>query len=255
MVGGLARRAGVIKRIRDKNQHLLLVDAGNALFEKYSLPASDLPLAAKKADFILESYLKMGYQAINIGLRDWAGGGDYLLQAVKEGRYPFVSANLSGQNPGGLLPRSTILDFSGCKVGIVGAMSTPSSGIRKLPDIAVNDPVPAIREVVNRLKKECAFVVLLSDLGQKNDIDIAKTIDGINVIIGSGTGSSLRFAAQINNTYLCRPQSKGQSLGRLDVTVTAMGVVRHIEHRILPLDDSMPEDKEMLAGIEELSKE
>ncbi len=256
MLGGLARRAGAIKEIREKGAPILLFDAGNALFERRSYTSKDMPLVRKKADFILKSYQEMGYQAINIGIQDWGGGSDYLLTKINEQRYPFVSVSLEGESPKLILPpHFIILDAYGCKVGVIGVMGNQSQYIEEgYPGVAVSDPVRAIRDVVARLERECPLIILLSDLGPEMDADIARQVEGVDIIIESGTGG-LRSPVKVKGTYLCRPRPDGQSLGCLELAVTPAGYVIEIEDQMLVLDDRVPEDNKMRSEVEAFFKE
>lgn len=204
----------------------------------------------------MRSYVEMGYQAINIGVQDWAGGIDYLLARIRERKYPFLCTNLTSNNPMLTLPPGySILTAGGCKVGVIGVMGNSSLGLAGDSGLSVSDPIPAIKHLVSRLRRECLFIVLLSNLGQKMDTDIAGMVEGINVIIGSGSGIALFSPANINGTYLCRSKSKGQWLGRLDINLTPEGAVKGIKHQVLMLDDSVPEDEKKHSEIEALFKE
>lgn len=248
MLGGLARRAGAIDQIRRKVSCVLLVDAGESFFEKRGYDAGELSSARDKADFILRSYLQMGYDAINISLQDWAGQCEYLPARIKEHKYPFVSANLNSLDPLRTLPPHFIkVDICGCAVGILGVMrDQPGIGC---PAVTADDPVNAIRKTVAELRKGCLFVILLSDLGTRTDTDVANSIEGINVIVGSGSGP-LHTPRRVKQTYLCYPKAEGQWLGRLDITIASNGAVIRAGHEVLILDDRYPEDERLRREVE-----
>jgi|GEM_PF-3367534 len=249
MLGGLARRAGAIRQIRGRSSCVLLLDAGDSLFGRCKYSPGELPLALERAEFILESYMDMGYQAINIGLEDWADSG-FLIARIKEKKYPFVATNLKSADSDLALPPSfTVIDACGCKVGIFGLMSNRIAQIKGHPEIVVSDPMVVVRDIVPRLKKECSLVVMLSNLGTRLDTDIAKEVDGLDIIIESGSGA-LCTPWKIKNTYLCSPKEEGHWLGRFDVTVTPGGEIKQISHQILILDESVPEDEIMRKEIE-----
>lgn len=248
-MGGLARRSWIINEIRRKAERFMLVDGGDALFGRSNYLSHELPAVRKKADFILESYIKMEYQAINIGFQDWAGGEDFLLNKIDTGKFPFVSANLAGKEPSTRLPPPfLVFDIKGMKVGVIGVMSNPAPFVKNYPDLLVNDPAPIIKRIENRLKGECCLLILLSNLGTKGDTELANEVEGIDIIIGSRSGL-LYNPRKVKNTYLCYPDMEGKSLGRLDVTVASDGLIK-LEHKILALDDSVPEDGKMRMEIE-----
>ncbi|MDD5451534.1 MAG: hypothetical protein PHT49_06515 [Desulfovibrionales bacterium] len=249
MLGGLARRAGAIRQIRERSNCVLLLDAGDSLFGRCKYSPGELPLAGERAEFILESYLDMGYQAINIGLEDWADG-DFLMARIKGKKYPFVAANLKGTDPALTLPPSfVVIDVCGCRVGVLGLMNDRRGHVEGHPDIIVSDAGIVIRDIVSRLKKECSLVVMLSNLGTKVDTDIAKEIDGLDIIIESGSGALCK-PWKIEDAYICSPKQEGHWLGRFDVIVTPGGGIKQVSHQILILDESIPEDERIRKEIE-----
>jgi len=232
---------GLVEAIKETNRCVLLVDGGDSLFDRRRYAPNQLSAAHEKADFILKSYLDMGYQAINIGVADWAGGGGYLLSRIKTQRYPLISANLESSDPALTLPPPYMMvDLCGCRVGITGVISNQFASFEGHPDIIVKDPVPIVRDAVGRLRKECRFIVLLSNLGTAMDTHIAQEIEGINIIVGSRSGA-LYNPRKVNETYLCYPKGNGQWLGWLDVAVAPDGAINRIEHHVLVLDDKTPE--------------
>ncbi|MEW5948343.1 MAG: hypothetical protein AB1711_02885 [Thermodesulfobacteriota bacterium] len=249
MLGGLARRSGAIGQIRGRSNCVLLLDAGDSLFGRCKYSPCELPLARERAEFILKSYLDMGYHAINIGLEDWEDG-DFLMTRIKGEKYPFVAANLKGADPALTLPPSfAVIDVCGCKVGILGLMNDRRGHVEGHPDIIVSDAKIVIRDIVPGLKKECSLVVMLSNLGTRTDTKLAEEVDGLDIIIESGSGALCK-PWKINNTYICSPKPEGHWLGRLDVIVTPGGEIKQISHQILILDESIPEDERMRKEIE-----
>lgn len=257
MLGGLARRATAIQQIRKETPHLLLVDAGNSFFAGIQHKTEELPKVRKKADYILNSYLEMGYQAINIGVRDWVGGGSYLLEKTMEKKYPLVSANVIGaEGAEAPVPPFSEVEICGTRVGIIGVMgSEPFPGTPNTTKAA--DPVTIIRDIVSKLKSRCSILVILSNLSRKMNEEIASQMDGTTtLIIESGDGGSLLHSPVRNkDVYICHPAHKGHWLGRFDIDILSGNKIGPVKHSIIILDESVPEDKKIVAEIEMLVSE
>ncbi len=221
-----------------------MVDAGNSLFARFPYNSGEVPALTQTADFVLNSCLDMGYDAVNIGFLDWAGGTEYLLPHIRSGRYPFVSANLGRTgHPDTLTRPCRILEVCGLKIGIVGLMSDQHILITGSTDIAIADPLPVARELVSTLRKECALVVLLSDLGEDLDAQIAEQVEGISVIIDSGHGAARQKAMKVKDSYIFHPGSKGQALGRIDITLAPDRRITQVLDTLITLDETIPEDE------------
>lgn len=256
MLGGLARRATAIQQIRKETPHLLLVDAGNSLFAGIQYKTEELPKVRKKADHILNSYLEMGYQAMNIGIRDWVGGGGYLLEKTKEKKYPFISANVIGaEGAEAPVPPFSEVEICGTRVGIIGVMgSEPFPGIPQSTKAA--DPVTIIRDLVSKLKSRCSILVILSNLSRKMNEEIASQMEGTaTLIIESGDGGSLHSPVRNKDVYTCHPAHKGHWLGRFDIDVLSGNKIGPVKHSIITLDESVPEDKKVVAEIDRFLSE
>ena len=87
-LGGIARRATLVKRLRKELGNVLVLDAGDAFqgtpyFNEWK----------GKLDFQLMSLV--GYDAVTLGNHDFDAGADGLLEAMKEATFPFVCTNLA----------------------------------------------------------------------------------------------------------------------------------------------------------------
>ena len=90
-LGGMAQRAGLINSIREKEDHVLLLDAGDIFqgtpyFNYYG----------GELEFKLMS--KMNYDAATLGNHDFDNGIDGLERQLKHATFPFLIANYDIKN-------------------------------------------------------------------------------------------------------------------------------------------------------------
>ena len=97
--GSLTRRASYIKQARFHHDNLCLLDGGNTLFGPDDGKAKDFEKKQlhEKAKLIVESYNRMGYQAMLVGHHDITMGLEKLREYQKMARFPFLPTCLSFQ--------------------------------------------------------------------------------------------------------------------------------------------------------------
>ena len=225
-LGGIARRAALVKRLRKELGNVLLLDAGDAFqgtpyFNEWK----------GRLDYKLMSLV--GYDAVTLGNHDFDDGVDGLVDAMQEATFPFVCANLDFSGAPALAKRVSpflIREVGGIRVGILGATIAFNGLV--LPEnhkgVEWLDPVLALTPLVKRLREEehCDLIVLSSHLGTKGEggragnLEIAAQVPGIHAIISGHTHIFMDEPAVVKNalgeTVVFEVGYGGTELGRLD---------------------------------------
>ena len=227
-LGGIARRASLVKTIRAENPNTLLLDAGDVFqgtpyfnFYKGTL------------DFQLMS--QMGYDAMTLGNHEFDNAVSGFLDVAGEGKFPFVCANYNFGKIGmaDLVQDYIIKDIDGIRVGIFGlgidfkglVAPTMHQGVKYI------DPVRIGQFQADRLRVlyKCDYVICLSHLGYNyqdadrvSDQVIAQKVSGIDLIIGGHTHTFLDAPERVKKedgsvTMISQVGFAGIMLGRIDV--------------------------------------
>ena len=222
--GGLARRATWVKEVKEKEKGILLLDAGDLFFKKFSTPypENEIKGLGEKARLILKSFDLMGYHAIGIGDDDLSLGKKFLIELSKTTNVTFLSSNLIDEDSGKtLFQRHVIKEANGVKIGIFSLLSTDMflglSDPRK-KGLIFRDPFETAQEMVRELGSQTDFIILLSHLGYPKDVELAHKISGIPIIIGGHTGIDLTNPPIIKNTIIVQNSSKGMYARKLNLT-------------------------------------
>ena len=110
--GSITRRSAYINQARFHHKNLVLIDGGNTLFGTDDGKKKDFAQQQllAKAKLIIESYNRMGYQAMLVGHHDLTLGLPALLEFQKQAQFPLLSANLVYADDQQLIfPPSTII--------------------------------------------------------------------------------------------------------------------------------------------------
>ncbi|MGB8375277.1 MAG: metallophosphatase [Salegentibacter sp.] len=195
-MGGVARRATLIEKIRQENPNTLLLDAGD-IFQGtpyFNFYGGEL-------EFKLMSKLK--YDASTIGNHDFDNGIDGLYAQLPNAEFPFICSNYDFSNTimnGHTQPWKVFLK-DGVKIGVFG-LGIELEGLvtKKLyKETEYLDPIESAQEMTRLLKKEknCDLVICLSHLGYEykdnkiSDLKLARKTENIDLIIGGHTHTFL----------------------------------------------------------------
>ncbi|MGZ3513401.1 MAG: hypothetical protein ACXU93_05590 [Thermodesulfobacteriota bacterium] len=170
---------------------------------------------------MIESFNLMGYDAIGIGDDDLTLGKEFLLEISKKVSFPFLSSNLFDETSGkNLFQLSLIKQVHGIRVGIFSLLSpdlftNPSDQRRK--GLNIRPPSEVAHAMVKDLKPKTDLIILLSHLGYAKDLELAQSVEGINIIVGGHTGINLVYPLVIKNTIILQSASRGMFGARLDL--------------------------------------
>ena len=226
-MGGVAQRARLIEQIRMKEEHVLLLDAGD-IFQ--GTPYFNL----YKGEPEIKAMTSMAYDATTIGNHDFDAGLENLAnQLTRHAKFPMLISNydFSGTPMEFNYEPYKIFKKGKLKIGVFG-VGIEMKGL--VPDTLFGqtryiEPVQKANEVAEKLKKDknCDLVVCLSHLGYQykdnkvSDEALAKESGNIDLIIGGHTHTFLDAPVVYKNmkgqdVIVNQVGFAGIILGRLD---------------------------------------
>lgn len=228
-LGGAARRATLISKIRAENDHVLLFDAGD-IFQGtpyFNFFGGELDI---------KLMTQMGYDATTMGNHDFDGGLENFEKHIREqGSFPVIISNYDFSDTimhDRYVPRK-IFQKGDIKVGVTGV------GIELNGLVPSNlygatqylDPIKHATEQANILKhdEKCDLVVCLSHLGYKydkvkvSDIHLAQNSESIDLILGGHTHTFMDTPDTHRNknddpVIIHQVGWAGMRLGKIDVS-------------------------------------
>ncbi len=225
-MGGAARRATIINKVRNENPNTLLFDAGD-IFQ--GTPYFNF--YGGEVEFKLMSMMK--YDAATIGNHDFDDGIDGLYAQLPNAKFPFINSNYDFSNTvlDGQILTHKIFQKDGVKIGVFG-LGVELKGLvtdKLYKETKYLDPVEVARKMIKLLKedKKCDLVICLSHLGYEYDTDkisdmkLAKATSGIDLIIGGHTHTFLKKPtiqtnAEGKKVLINQVGSYGLYMGRID---------------------------------------
>lgn len=193
---------------------------------------------------MVESMNLMGYDALTLGRMDLAAGVDALQERQQEASFPFLSANLvSIEEEQPVFQPYVILERQDRRIAILGL--TEPDALAPGADTAMFkllDPIATAQQYVPELRGQVDILIVLSHLGVEQDQTLARTVPGIDVIIGGNTRQLMQSPIVEGNTLITQQGYLGEWIGRFQATFDANGVPSDFTEQPIPLTPEFEAD-------------
>ena len=153
------------------------------------------------------------------------------------------------------------LERFGVTYGLFGLMGVDSDECAPTSGFTRSDAAKTAKRCVEILKGEGAEIIIClshsgtgESLASSEDEELAKAVDGIDVIVSGHTHSTLTEPLVVNDTYIVSSGPYCQNLGSLTFSWDGSGQKRLLDYRLIPIDETVAEDPE-IAGIVEQWKD
>ena len=150
------------------------------------------------------------------------------------------------------------LERGGVTYGLFGLMGVDSDECAPTSGFTRTDAAKAAKRCVETLKGEGAeIIVCLShsgtgdSLASSEDEELAKAVDGIDVIVSGHTHSTLAEPLVVNDTYIVSSGPYCQNLGSLTFSWDGSGEKRLLDYRLIPIDETVAENPEIAGLVEQ----
>jgi len=273
-VGGFARLATILKNEKAKfPKSTLIVDAGDFLM------GTLFHTGEEKFGFQIPLMKKMGYDLITIGNHELDFGPASLAKIInsslKTGEIPEIIASnmvFSAEDKTDdeleklftkkHIKKYTIIKKNGLKIGIIGLMGKEADEVvPTAKPLTFSKQIKAVKTLTNKLKKEdkVDLVILLSHTGfypsekggyEGEDIDIAKKVKNLDIIISGHTHVKVEKPIKINNTIIVQTGEYAHNLGRLEIDVKNKQIEK-VNYSLIPVNDKVMGDIEINKMIDD----
>jgi len=264
-IGGIARRATLVRQLRKAFGTTWVADVGDfcdgtAFSVEYR---GEADVSAMNA---------LGYTIGTHGNHEFNNPRAQWQKLVQMARYPVVCANVvdaTTRQP--LLKPYEVLQVEGARIAVFGLLTESTRGYPATREgIEILDAVDTARRVVPQLRQQADVVILLSHLGYEVDVQLAREVPGIDVIIGGHShtrlakpdfvpAGELTSAFQKNGTVIVQAFQWGGELGKLEVILrrdprTGKWTFMGYRGELLLVSPDIPDDPAVRAVVERFWK-
>ena len=276
---GIAKVATLIKRIRNEQPNVLLIDSGDTIqgspLESFHGRKNNTP-----PDPMMLVMSSLNYDAMAVGNHEYNFGLKVLEKARSEAKFPWLSANTydKGKQQPHYKPY-IVKEVAGVRIGILGLTTPGVPNWDNPPNYAgleFHEPVAEARKWVPilREREKTDVVVIAMHMGLEEDlrtgetspgqvpheneaIAIAKEVPGVDVIFMGHTHRDVP-SVYINGVLLTQANHWGRHLARADLYLqkAASGWRMYAKSaRTIPADDRVEPDPEVVKLSEPYDRE
>jgi 5'-nucleotidase/UDP-sugar diphosphatase len=162
----------------------------------------------------------LGYDAMAAGNHEFDHSVEVLMQQQGWAGCPFLSANIFWKDSGKpLFPSHTDFIFDGHTVRVVGftTFRTPvQSSPGNTEPFEFRHEIQVASEIIPELRKGCDVLIGLNHIGHRGDKRMAATVDGLDLIVGGHSVTTLAKPVKQNGCYIVHAEKWGKYVGRAD---------------------------------------
>ncbi|NTF08399.1 LysM peptidoglycan-binding domain-containing protein [Agrobacterium rubi] len=266
--GGIARVKSAIDARRTElgaNANILVLDAGDQF-------QGSLFYTQYKSGPVAEFMNGIGFDAMAIGNHEFDDGPAELLKLINAVKFPIISGNTKIADGSELKDKFKgyiIKEMGGQKVAVVSVLATDTNETSSPGDkVTFENEIEYLKGAVKEIQDQGVNkIVVLSHVGYVKDQEIARSVDGIDVIVGGHSHTLLSStdpkAAGPYPTLVKDPSgvdvpivtayAYSKYLGDLTVTFDDNGVVKSTSGAPKLLDASVTPDEAFTKRVAELA--
>ncbi|HWR16665.1 MAG TPA: bifunctional UDP-sugar hydrolase/5'-nucleotidase [Terriglobales bacterium] len=273
MIGGVRDFAAWAAMLRRTLPNAFFFDAGDV----YTGQAIS---SISRGQALIDIWKTLGYDAGTFGNHEFDYGVDRAVAYAQQESFPVLSANLFYRDSGKHFAKPyAIIQRNGIRIavtGVFGLDAIPSTGPAIWKTLEARDPVPILRELVPKLRKQADLVIVLAHEGENGSMQsdaeahpevqkgfeadkaLAAAVPGIDVIIGGHAhrGIEVPWVSPKNGTIIVQTYGRGTTIGVLQLSLDSANRISTHQGslvRILPGVFPVPEqvDKVVTRWVKE----
>lgn len=266
--GGYTRLATLIQQERTAHPDALVLDGGD-----FSMGSLFQTIYATEAPE-LRALGAMGYDVTTLGNHEFdyrSEGFAAMLNAAVDSGDPLpaiVQANCIRPEGGSLteawdrygIGDYMILERGGINYGIFGLMGEEADSNAPMSGVEFEPIADAAERTVAALKAELSsrnapyFIICLSHSGtdgsgKGEDYQLARKVDGIDLIISAHTHTTLTEPIRVGDTLIVSCGAYTANLGSITISWKPNGEKTVEDYRLIPVDETVAEDPAMVRMV------
>jgi 5'-nucleotidase/UDP-sugar diphosphatase len=201
-----------------------------------------------------------GCEAMALGNHEFDNGPEVTARYAEAVRFPLLAANLDTRDEPALHGRlrgHAVFARGGARIGVIGLITRDTPTISSPgPRLRFTDPAEAADRAIHEIRREGpATILLLTHLGLRADVALARELPGVDAIVGGHSHTLLANGlagadgpaptlvdGRGRPVRIVQAGANGRYLGRLDLDLAADGRVAAHAAPVRELTADLPED-------------
>ncbi|MEZ5308839.1 MAG: bifunctional UDP-sugar hydrolase/5'-nucleotidase [Pyrinomonadaceae bacterium] len=265
-VGGFANIATIVKREKASNNYTAYFDAGDFFTGPY---ISSLT----KGEAVIDAMNYLGLDAACAGNHEFDHNWKNAQAQFRKAKFPILNGNIFVEETGKLVWNKpyVVKKFNGIRLGIIGLHGRfafyDTTSDEMIKGVEARDEEEYLRKYIAELKGKADLIVVLIHQGipgtqssggtkdvernHEKDIQLAKNVDGIDIMITGHPHSGTPEALVSNGTIIVSTDAYTIELGKLELVYDTKlkRITSHKNNLDYLFDDEVPDDPKMVSVI------
>ena len=241
-LGSIEKRSLYIQDFINANPRTVVLDAGDFFTMSQKL---------LKDSLVCEAYATIPYDGILLGDQELTRDEKFLNTVLPKLESSIILSNLESPNLS-FVRKYKVIKRGGLSVGIIGvlggnAMKYYPKDIRD--SIILTDPVSTVNEIVKRIRPRTDLIILLSHQGFEQDQVLAKSIKGVNVILGAHSQTVPKEPTIVNDILISQAGREGYYVGLIELKLSKYKKIEDHNFSTISMTQDMPDHPRIMELI------
>lgn len=241
-LGSIEKRSLYINDFINSNPRTIVLDAGDFFTMSKKL---------LKDSLVCEAYATIPYDGILLGDQELTRDENFLNDVLPKLESSIILSNLEAPSLS-FVRKYKVIKRGGLSIGVIGilggnAMKYYPKDIRD--SIVLTDPASTVNEIVKRIRPRTDVIILLSHQGFDQDQVLAKSLKGVNIILGAHSQTVPKEAVIINDILISQAGREGYYVGLIELKLNKYKKIEEHIMSTISMTQDMPDHPRIMELI------
>ena len=241
-LGSIEKRSLYIQDFINSNPRTIVLDAGDFFTMSKKL---------LKDSLVCEAYATIPYDGILLGDQELTRDVKFLNTVLPKLESSIILSNLEAPSLS-FVRKYKVIKRGGLSIGVIGilggnAMKYYPKDIRD--SIVLTDPASTVNEIVKRIRPRTDVIILLSHQGFDQDQVLAKSLKGVNVILGAHSQTVPKEPVIINDILISQAGREGYYVGLIELKLNKYKKIEDHIVSTISMTQDMPDHPRIMELI------
>ena len=241
-LGSIEKRSLYINDFINSNPRTIVLDAGDFFTMSKKL---------LKDSLVCEAYATIPYDGILLGDQELTRDENFLNNVLPKLKSSIILSNLEAPSFS-FVRKYKVIKRGGLSIGVIGilggnAMKYYPKDIRD--SIVLTDPASTVNEIVKRIRPRTDVIILLSHQGFDQDQVLAKSLKGVNIILGAHSQTVPKEPVIINDILISQAGREGYYVGLIELKLNKYKKIEEHIMSTISMTQDMPDHPRIMELI------
>ena len=241
-LGSIEKRSLYINDFINSNPRSIVLDAGDFFTMSKKL---------LKDSLVCEAYATIPYDGILLGDQELTRDENFLNDVLPKLESSIILSNLEAPSLS-FVRKYKVIKRGGLSIGVIGILG--SNAMKYYPkdirdSIVLTDPASTVNEIVKRIRPRTDVIILLSHQGFDQDQVLAKSLKGVNIILGAHSQTVPKEPVIINDILISQAGREGYYVGLIELKLNKYKKIEEHIMSTISMTQDMPDHPRIMELI------